>query len=254
MRPCGGLPRSLAVNTARHKGEFAQARIRAPATGNEGNVQFIVEILAAKNCRRRAAIDAGLMVAMLSWMAAAPKMNPNAPPGIPPLLHAASPPRKERAPTLYAIIVVKLIKAVFLLLFAFAVFSLRNSNLQEELSRVLAEANLAVEGSAAATAAEVLRNVSSGTIELFAAGSFLYGAFSLVEGAGLMFRAAWAGWMVIAESAIFIPLEIWEAVLHFSLTALLILVLNVGIVWYLYANRYRLFYKAGRGDELRCGA
>src|SRR5678815_3767921 len=38
---------------ARHEGEFTQVCIPPTATGNERNVQFIVEILAAENCRRR---------------------------------------------------------------------------------------------------------------------------------------------------------------------------------------------------------
>ena len=176
-------------------------------------------------------------------MFAGPRTDPKAAPDIPPLLHSI-PPRNQRAPTLYAIIVFKLVKAVFLLLFAFAVFNLRNSNLQEELSRVFADANLGFQGGAVAAAAEVIQNISPRTIQFLAAGSFLYGVFSLIEGTGLIFRAAWAGWMVIAESAVFVPLELWEVVQHFSLTAILILILNIAIVWYLYANRLRLFSKA----------
>ena len=175
-------------------------------------------------------------------MANAPA-NPNDATAIPPLLHSGST-RKQRAPTLYAIIFLKLVKAVLLILFALSVFSLRNSNFQEELSRALTEANVALQRDSLRAAAEMIHNISPGTIQLFAAGSFLYGVFSLVEGAGLIFRAAWAGWLVIAESAVFIPMEMWEVARHFSLTALLILVVNVGIVWYLYANRHRLFSKA----------
>ena len=158
---------------------------------------------------------------------------------IPPIL-PPQPAVKQRAPTLYAITGFKLLKGFLLLLAAFAIYTARDVNLQEEFHRVLAEANIPVEGMLA-DSANLLGQVSSNMIRLFVAGTFLYGAFSLVEGAGLMFRAAWAGWMVIGESAIFVPLELWELVREFSVLVLLVLVLNVGIVWYLYANRRRLF-------------
>lgn len=128
---------------------------------------------------------------------------------------------------------------------AFAIYNVRDMNLQQEFQRVLDEANFPANG-IFADSAGLLGQVSSNMIRLFAAGSFLYGAFSLVEGVGLMFRAAWAGWMVIGESAIFVPLELWELVRQFSVFVLLILLLNVGIVWYLYANRERLFGRRSR--------
>jgi uncharacterized membrane protein (DUF2068 family) len=83
-----------------------------------------------------------------------------------------------------------------------------------------------------------------------AAGTLVYSLFSLVEGVGLMFRVSWAGWMAIGESAFFIPIEIYE-LMHrtaserprpgHTVTVLVILGLNILIVWYLFANRQRLF-------------
>jgi hypothetical protein len=55
MRTCGGvggLPATPARRAARHDGEFVQAGIRATATGDERDVQLVVEILPAENCRR----------------------------------------------------------------------------------------------------------------------------------------------------------------------------------------------------------
>jgi uncharacterized membrane protein (DUF2068 family) len=158
---------------------------------------------------------------------------------IPPVLpHPAQ--VKQRAPTLWAIIIFKLLKGIVLLLAAFAVYSVRDLNLQQELQRVLTDANVPIDGFLA-DSMNLLRHVSGNVMRLFVIGSVLYGVFSIVEGAGLMFRAAWAGWMAIAESAIFVPLEMWEAVRNFSFLVLVVLILNIGIVWYLYANRRRLF-------------
>ena len=35
----------------------------------------------------------------------------------------------------------------------------------------------------------------------------LFSLFPLVEGTGMLFRAGWAGWLAIGESAFFVPIE-----------------------------------------------
>lgn len=57
----------------------------------------------------------------------------------------------------------------------------------------------------------------------------------------MLFRVHWACWLSIGESAFFIPIEIFELVLRPSLVVLVVLGLNIFMVWYLYANRARLF-------------
>ena len=83
----------------------------------------------------------------------------------------------------------------------------------------------------------------------------LLGLFLLVGGSGLAFRAKWAIWLAIGESAFFIPIEIFELVRRRALapenhphlfshpkTGLtIVLAVNILIVWYLYENRNRLF-------------
>jgi uncharacterized membrane protein (DUF2068 family) len=76
-----------------------------------------------------------------------------------------------------------------------------------------------------------------------AAGTLFYSLFALIEGVGMIFRASWAGWLAIGESAFFIPIEIAELSRkgHSSWYVLIILIINIIIVWYLYKNRRRLF-------------
>jgi uncharacterized membrane protein (DUF2068 family) len=75
-----------------------------------------------------------------------------------------------------------------------------------------------------------------------AVGTLFYSLFSLVEGVGMIFRAGWAGWLAIGESTFFIPIEVLEMIQHFSWTVTGIFAINVFIVWYLLANRRRLFH------------
>jgi uncharacterized membrane protein (DUF2068 family) len=70
----------------------------------------------------------------------------------------------------------------------------------------------------------------------------LFSLFPLVEGIGMLFRAGWAGWLAIGESAFFVPIELYELARKFSIYVLLVMVVNVIIVWYLYAYRVTLFH------------
>ena len=161
------------------------------------------------------------------------------PPIQPPLIHAR---RKQRAPTLYVIVAFKLLKGAVLLLAAGVVFTLVGTDLQQQFNEVLQAANLDPEGKLFANFGHWLQTVTPSNVRIFATGTVLYSAFSLIEGTGLWCRATWAGWMAIGESSFFIPIEIYEIVDRFSLTVAVILILNVLIVWYLYANRHRLFH------------
>jgi len=57
-----------------------------------------------------------------------------------------------------------------------------------------------------------------------------------------MFRVKWAGWLAIVESAFFVPVEIYKLVEDFSWFMVGVAIINSFIVWYLYANRERLFH------------
>jgi uncharacterized membrane protein (DUF2068 family) len=70
----------------------------------------------------------------------------------------------------------------------------------------------------------------------------IFSLFPLVEGIGMLYRAGWAGWLAIGESAFFVPIEIYELARRFSLYLVLVMMVNILIVWYLYAFRETLFH------------
>src|SRR5262245_60273076 len=163
----------------------------------------------------------------------------SSPPSAPPVIIK---PARQRAPTLYVIVAFKLLKGALFLFAGGVFFSLVDVNLQEQFTRMLQEANLDPEGKLFGDVGHWLQTVTPSNIKIFATGTVLYSAFSLVEGTGLWFRASWAGWMAIGESSFFIPIEIYELIERYSTTVAVILLLNVAMVWYLYANRDRLFH------------
>ncbi len=151
---------------------------------------------------------------------------------------------KKRAPTLYGIIVVKLTKGLVFTLLAWAAYALSDNDLPQEFHSVLQWLHLNPERQFFASLAHQIGKITEANVLWVGAGSLLYGVFSTVEGIGLVCRVTWASWMAIGESALFIPLEVYELALKFSKTVCVILAINLVIFWYLLLNRKRLFHRA----------
>jgi uncharacterized membrane protein (DUF2068 family) len=154
------------------------------------------------------------------------------------------PDQKPRAPTLSGIIVVKLTKGIVFTLLAWAAYALSDNDLPQEFRSVLHWLHFNPERQFFAHLAQQIGKITEANVLWVGAGSLLYGLFSAVEGVGLFCRVTWASWMAIGESALFIPLEIYELSHKFTWTVLIILVLNLVIFWYLLLNRKRLFHRA----------
>lgn len=164
---------------------------------------------------------------------------------------------KKRAPVLYFIVVVKLTKGVALLLLALGVLSLANRDLSDVFDQFLRWVHLDPERSFFQGIGDWLDTITPTNVRVVASGTFLCGLFLIVLGLGLAFRAKWAIWLAIGESAFFIPVEVFELVRHHRLEAsgqprpelfphpkiglAIVLALNIFIVWYLSKNRKRLF-------------
>jgi uncharacterized membrane protein (DUF2068 family) len=158
--------------------------------------------------------------------------------------------KKKKAPTLYAIIIIKLLKGSLFLALAIMAYTLSDNDLPAEYKNFLVHLRFNPERKFWADLARQVGTLTEANVLWAAAGTLVYSMFSLVEGIGLLFRVSWAGWMTIGESAFFIPIEVYELVHMRPATAIrpghpyvvfTILVLNVLIVWYLFQNRSRLF-------------
>ena len=87
-----------------------------------------------------------------------------------------------------------------------------------------------------------IENLTEANVRNAALGTIIWASFPLVEGLGMMFRVVWAGWLAIGESAFFVPIEVFELSKRFSWPLAVVTVTNIFIVYYLYANRQRLFH------------
>jgi uncharacterized membrane protein (DUF2068 family) len=162
--------------------------------------------------------------------------------------------KAAKAPTLYFIVGIKLIKGISLLAGAISVYLLANKNLPDLFNQLIRWLHLDPEGRFFNAIGDMLDTVTPRNVHVIASWMFLYGLFLLCGGTGLALRARWAIWLAIGESAFFIPIEIYELVrkhvpnpeaphmfTHPKLSLAIVLAINVFIVWYLSKNRARLF-------------
>jgi len=150
-------------------------------------------------------------------------------------------PKRKRAPTLYFIIGAKLLKGSLAVALALFILKLAGQDLAEAFNRLLNWFHLDPEGRFFSEVGTKLDTVTPANVRWVGIVTVLYSLFSLVEGVGLMFRASWAGWLAIGESAFFIPIEVRETIIRPHWFVLGVLAFNVLIVWYLFTNRSWLF-------------
>jgi uncharacterized membrane protein (DUF2068 family) len=160
------------------------------------------------------------------------------------------------APTLYLIVIGKLAEGLLLLLAAMSIYLLAQKNLPDLFDEFIRWIHLDPEGRFFNAISDRLDTVTPRNVHVVASWLFLYGLFKTIGGLGLAFRAPWAVWLAIGESAFFIPIEIFELIrphtpggearmhtvfAHPKMGIAIVLALNVLIVWYLMQNRQRLF-------------
>ncbi len=150
-------------------------------------------------------------------------------------------PKKQRAPTLYVIIALKLLKGTLLILLGLGVYHLADKDLTEGFQTILKWVHLDPEKKFFTDLGDKINRITPKNIYWVATGTVFYSMFSFVEGVGLLFRVSWAGWMAVGESIFFIPVEIYELMHRFSWAVTGILLINIWIAWYLLQNRHRLF-------------
>src|SRR5258706_8890712 len=113
---------------------------------------------------------------------------------------------KKPAPTLYAIIAIKLVKGLLFASLALAAYTLSDNDLPAEYRNLLHHLRLNPERKFWADLARQVGQLTEGKVFWAAAGTLIYSMFWLVEAGGLRFRGSWAGWIAHGEAAFFFPI------------------------------------------------
>ena len=155
--------------------------------------------------------------------------------------------KPKRAPTLYFIIGFKLLKGSLALLLALGIARLKDTNhdgmpdnLPTEFQKLLQLFHVDPERKFIVELANRVAEITQNDLHWVVIFLVVYVCFMLLQATGLVFRVGWVVWLVIGESALFIPIELFEEVHRAAWLKLFILAANVCIVWYLFKNRARL--------------
>jgi uncharacterized membrane protein (DUF2068 family) len=162
-------------------------------------------------------------------------------------LPAAAP--AHRAPLGLRIIAgAKIAKGVALACLSLGVFDLIHKDLTALAQRFVQIARISPENKYVEIALEKLGLVEPSTLVRLGMLSALYASIQLIEGLGLWFGAAWAEYMVVISTGLFVPEECLGLLHHPSWLRLALLLVNAAILAYVACvvwNRYR--HRKGAG-------
>lgn len=142
-------------------------------------------------------------------------------------------PHSSRQRGLWLIAIFKLLKGALLLAVAVGALSLLHKDVAEQIAHWIAALRVDPDNFYAHKFLAKLTSVDDRKLKEISAGTFFYAGLLLTEGIGLALGKRWAEYLTVIATSSLIPLEIYELIKHFSLTKILVLVINAAIVWYL---------------------
>jgi len=144
-----------------------------------------------------------------------------------------APPAKSREFGLFIIGFLKLGKGLLLLAFGISVLKLVNRDIDAVFYEIISKLHIDAENRFIQKVLAHLSLISNHTLEAIGAVSIVFAALLLIEGFGLVFERLWAEYLTVAETAIFIPFELFEITRHCTVTRVSLLLINIAIVLYL---------------------
>jgi uncharacterized membrane protein (DUF2068 family) len=135
---------------------------------------------------------------------------------------------------------------IILLLVGVAILNLIGKNLDSELSGLISRWHLGSHIYYVHWLLQKASNVSPELLMVLMAGNFIYAALAFIEAAGLAMGRRWAYWLVIFDTASFIPIEIYQLYAGFSWS-------NLGLLTFYIASVIYLVRQLTRRPELNPG-
>ena len=134
---------------------------------------------------------------------------------------------------LRAVAVYEAAKGVLVLVAGFGLLSLMQRDAQHFAEQLVAHLHLNPAKGYPRIFIDASANITDAKLWIFAGLALLYAVVRSVEAYGLWLGRRWAEWFAIASGAIYVPAEVYEIARGVTLTKLLLLTVNVGIVAYL---------------------
>lgn len=134
---------------------------------------------------------------------------------------------------LRVIAVFKFLKAVFLMALSVGALRLLHQDLGDILEHWIGALGLDPGNRYLDALLARTSRLTADQIKKMGIGGLLYAALFLAEGTGLWLRKRWGEWLTVMITSSLLPVEIYEIIRHPTAVRVVVLVVNVGIVWYL---------------------
>ncbi len=134
---------------------------------------------------------------------------------------------------LFLIGIFKLMKALGLLILGFGLFKLLHRDVAAVTEHWIEVLRVDPDNRFIHRALLRIFNVTPKQLKELSIGTFVYAGIFLTEGIGLVRRKHWAEYMTLISTGLFIPLEVYEIVHHFTVLKVVVTAVNIAIVWYL---------------------
>jgi uncharacterized membrane protein (DUF2068 family) len=150
---------------------------------------------------------------------------------------------QHRNTGLRLIAALKVAKGLLLTGIALGLFHAINHDLGETMRKAAVHLRIDPENRIFRAGLERATNIPPKTLRTFGLISLVYAAELYVEGIGLWLNQAWAKYLVVVATAIFVPEEVRACLLHFAWERAGLLVVNLAVlfyvIWVLWHPRHR---------------
>jgi uncharacterized membrane protein (DUF2068 family) len=141
--------------------------------------------------------------------------------------------QQDSAGAIRTIAILEGAKGLLVLVAGFELLSLIHQNLHDAAAELVRNLELNPAGHYPRIFLDLADRVSDGQLWLLAGGALLYALLRLAEGYGLWQQRLWAKWFGVISSGIYLPVELYEAVIAFNWAKGVILGVNLCVVWFL---------------------
>lgn len=142
-------------------------------------------------------------------------------------------PQRTDRKGLLAIAVFKYVKAVTLLLVGLALLKLLHRDLAQVIEHWAHRLHINPENRYLARLIERAGMMPEHRLLQVSIVTFFYSALLFTEGTGLFFEKRWAEYLTVVATSVFVPWEVYELFLHFTLIKLAVFIVNLLIIGYL---------------------
>ncbi len=145
----------------------------------------------------------------------------------------------------------KLVKAVFFFCVGIGVIHLLHKDLSDEVMRLATALRFDPESRIVSLLMDKVDLIDAHRLREIGFATFAYSALALTEGVGLLREKVWAEYLTVVLTISFLPWELYELARHPNWFRLGLLVINLGVLWYLIWLLKRKRMLGVEGAEMR---